>query len=122
MIVSGAFKLHYDKAEAEKEAIAAQLRQSADNQLVLEKSINELNAQAIAAEDARKKAFATINALQEANEQAREEVSELRDKFQKHDMNMLSLRKPKLIENIINRGTKKVLNEFQAITDPAAGD
>ena len=38
VIVSGAFKLYYDKAEAEKEAIATQLRQSADNQLLLENS------------------------------------------------------------------------------------
>ena len=119
MIVSGAFKMHYDKTEAEKEAMAAQLRKSADNQLVLEKSVKELNSQAIAAEAAREEAFETINSLQEANEQARAEASDLRDKFQKHDMNMLSLRKPQLIENIINRGTKKVFNEFQTITDPA---
>ena len=72
--VSGAFKLYYDKAEAEKEAIATQLRQSADNNLKI--------------------------------------------KFDKHNMNVLSLRKPKLIENIINRGTREVLSELEAITNP----
>ena len=37
-------------------------------------------------------------------------------------MNVLSLRKPKLIENIINRGTKEVLNELENITNPASSN
>ena len=35
-------------------------------------------------------------------------------------MNVLSLRKPKLIENIINKGTKGVLNEFENLTNPVS--
>ena len=35
-VTGGAFKLYVDKAEAEQEAMASQLRQAADNQLVLE--------------------------------------------------------------------------------------
>ena len=35
-------------------------------------------------------------------------------------MNMLSLRKPKLIENIINKGTKGVLNDFENLTTPVS--
>ena len=118
-LTGGAFKLYHDRAQAEQEALTVKLRQSAANQEVLEDSIKSLNQQVLQAEEAREKAFKSINALQEANEQAREEVSELRDKFQKHDMNMLSLRKPKLIENIINRGTTGVLNEFETLTNPS---
>jgi chromosome segregation ATPase len=116
-ITGGAFKLYYDKSEAEKEAIALQLRQAADNQVLLENSIKGLNDQVIAAEEEKKIAFEKINVLQEQNEEAREQVQNLKDKFQKHDMNLLSLRKPKLIENIINKGTKGVLNEFENLTD-----
>ena len=115
-ITGGAFKLYYDKSEAEKEAIALELRQAADNQVLLENSIAGLNKEVLQAEADRKKAFEQINVLQAENDKAREEVSNLRDKFAKHDMNHLSLRKPKLIENIINKGTKEVLSEFEALT------
>ena len=120
--VSGAFKLYYDKAEAQKEAIAVQLRQSADNQVLLENSIADLNNQVLQAEQDKEEAFKRITALQEANAEAREEVDNLKSKFDKHNMNVLSLRKPKLIENIINRGTKEVLNELENITNPASSN
>ncbi len=120
--VSGAFKLYYDKAEAQKEAIAVQLRQSADNQALLENSIADLNNQVLQAEQDKEEAFKRITALQEANAEAREEVDNLKSKFDKHNMNVLSLRKPKLIENIINRGTKEVLNELENITNPASSN
>tara|TARA_S200002703_G_scaffold156532_2_gene162378 strand:- start:741 stop:1148 length:408 start_codon:yes stop_codon:yes gene_type:complete len=120
--VSGAFKLYYDKAEAEKEAIAMQLRQSADNQVLLESSISQLNEQILQGEKDKEETFKRINLLQEANEEAREEVNNLKSKFDKHNMNVLSLRKPKLIENIINRGTKEVLNELENITSPASSN
>ena len=120
--VSGAFKLYYDKAEAQKEAIAVQLRQSADNQVLLENSITKLNAQVLQVEQDKEEAFKRITALQEANAEAREEVDNLKSKFDKHNMNVLSLRKPKLIENIINRGTKEVLNELENITNPASSN
>ena len=120
--VSGAFKLYYDKAEAQKEAIAVQLRQSADNQALLENSIADLNNQVLQAEQDKEEAFKRITALQEANAEAREEVDNLKSKFDKHNMNVLSLRKPKLSENIINRGTKEVLNELENITNPASSN
>jgi len=119
-ITAGAFKLYYDKSEAEKEAIALELRQSANNQLLLENSIKGLNEQVLRAEEDKKRSFEQISILQTQNDKAREEVTELKEKFAKHDMNMLSLRKPKLIENIINRGTKEVLGEFESITNPVS--
>ena len=45
------------------------------------------------------------------------EVDAIRKKFAKHNLNVLSLRKPKLIEKIINRGTKEVLDDLENITD-----
>ena len=120
IVMSGAFKLYYDKSEAQKQTMAAELRQAADNELLLENSIKQLNNQVIQAEEDKQRAFEKINTLQEQNNQAREEVSKLKSKFDKHDINMLSLRKPKLIENIINKGTKEVLGEFESISSPAA--
>jgi len=37
-------------------------------------------------------------------------------------MDVLSIRKPKLIENIISRGTKSVLNDLKDITDETQFD
>ena len=122
VVTGGAFKLYYDKSEAEKEAITMQLRQSADNQVLLENSIAGLNAQVLQAEEDKTKAFEQISLLQEQNQKAQAEVSKLKSKFDKHNINVLSLRKPKLIENIINRGTREVLDELEAITSPATNN
>ena len=65
LVLSGAFKLYYDKKEAETEMF-----------------------------------------------------EKIRKKFSKHNLNMLSLRKPKLIENIVNRGTRAVGKDFEKLTDP----
>ena len=116
MTTGGAFKVYYDKAQAEKKTMALEIKQAAANQVVLENSIKGLNDQVLKAEEDKKRAFEQINILQEANEEARAEVSNLKNKFAKHDMNVLSLRKPKLIENIINKGTKGVLNDFENLT------
>lgn len=120
LITGGAFKMYVDKSEAEKEQIAAQLRVSADNQLVLENSITNLNDQLLKAEERQQRILDRVNDLQVKNSQAQAEVESIRKKFAKHDMTVLSLRKPGLIENIINRGTKEVLGDLETITDPAS--
>jgi len=77
--VSGAFKLYYDKAEAEKEAIAMQLRQSADNQVLLESSISQLNEQILQGEKDKEETFKRINLLQEAKQELQKKRRILRN-------------------------------------------
>tara|TARA_R100000306_G_C4369791_1_gene139408 strand:- start:126 stop:563 length:438 start_codon:yes stop_codon:yes gene_type:complete len=116
VMVSGAFKLYYDKSEAEKMAIALQLQTAMDNQLRLENAIETQNAQ-IEKQIANKKASDTrIELLTLASNQASEKVDELREKFARHDLNMLSLRKPGLIEKVVNRGTARVFKELEDLT------
>ena len=112
--------MYVDKSEAEKEQMATQLRVSADNQLVLENSITNLNDQLVKAEQRQQDILDRVNKLQAQNAQAQAEVESIRKKFAKHDMTVLSLRKPGLIENIINRGTKEVLGDLETITDPSS--
>lgn len=50
---------------------------------------------------------------------ARAEVAEMKKKFREHDLDRLSLSKPKWMTKIINRGTAKVLKELEDLTDPA---
>ena len=112
--------MYADKSQAEKEAMAAQLRQAADNQSILEGSVSSLNDQIVEAEKSHARIMRRVNELQDLNREAQREVEEIRKKFAKHDMDVLSLAKPRLIENIINKGTKGVLSDLENITNPDA--
>ena len=118
-LTGGAFKLYVDKAEAEKESLSAQLRVAADNQVALESSVEQLNNQIIKQESRQQEMYERVSQLQIDNAESQREVESIRKKFAKHDMTVLSLRKPGLIQNIINRGTKEVLSDLEAITDPS---
>lgn len=119
-LTGGAFKLYVDKAEAEKESLSAQLRVAADNQVALESSVEQLNDQIIKQESRQQEMYERVSQLQIDNAESQREVESIRKKFAKHDMTVLSLRKPGLIENIINRGTKEVLGDLETITDPSS--
>lgn len=118
ILLGGTFKLYYDKTEAEKQALRGELQQAISNQAILEGEIkaqnNELERQ-IARE---KENLQKINELTDAARLAEREVTDMRQTFARHNLNMLSVRKPGLIEKIINRGTVKVNEELATITDP----
>ena len=118
LISLGAFKLYYDKSEAEKQAIATQLQQSMDNQLLLENSIAEQNAQIAEQLQKEKDNQQRISNLTTANSAAQEGVNRLKNTFAKHDLNMLSMAKPGLIERLVNRGTARVGKELETLTNP----
>ena len=82
VLTGGAFKLYVDKAEAEKQALSAQLRVAADNQLVLESSISNLNEQLTGAEERQQRILDRVNELQVANAQAQQEVESIRKSSQ----------------------------------------
>ena len=117
VMLSGAFKLYYDKSEAEKMAMATQLQTAMDNQLRLENAVETQNAQ-IEKQISDKRASDTrIELLTVTSNQASEKIDELREKFARHDLNMLSLRKPGLIEKVVNRGTARVFKELEDLTN-----
>ena len=118
LVLVGGFKSYYDKAEAQKRELQTKLELAIDNQKLLEKNIADQNQQLLEQKEKHKIVLERVSALTVENQKALEEVEEIRKKFAKHDMDVLSLRKPKLIENIINRGTKQVLNELETITAP----
>ena len=117
LLLSGAaFKLYFDKTQAQIENLTTQLATAADNQKILESEISDQN-QAIQDHLTRSEALmAQVQDLQSANQAAAAEAADLRSKFARHDLNMLSLRKPALIEKIINKGTKEVFDELTTIT------
>ena len=114
----GAFKFYYDKSQAELDMFQIRLEQSIQNQKTLESTIEEQNdnlKQTIKNHDLM---LAQVERLQRENMEAQNEVIDIRKKFSQHSLDVLSVRKPKLIENIINRGTKQVLNDLKTITNP----
>jgi|TARA_R100000656_G_scaffold7933_1_gene9158 preprotein translocase subunit SecF len=118
VMLSGGFKLYYDKSEAEKMAMATQLQTAMDNQLRLENAVQTQNEQIEKAVENKKTSDARIELLTMANNQATEKIDELREKFARHDLDMLSLRKPGLIEKVVNRGTAAVFKELEDLTNP----
>ena len=114
-----AFKLYYDKTEAEKDLLRSELQQAINNQAVLEGELKAQNDEIRKQIVREKKNLQKINELTDAARMAEKEVTDMRQTFARHNLNMLSIRKPGLIEKIINKGTVKVNEELAAITDPS---
>ncbi len=91
------------------------------NNATLKATIGEQNNSITRLEETRAKDQEKILLLAQKSHEAAREVEDLKSKFRRHDLNHLSLRKPGLIENIINKGTKKVHRELENLTDPQGG-
>jgi len=118
LLLSGiAFKLYYDKAQAQIASLQQEIITLQQNEELLKKEIAEQNEQLQEQLKKSQEAFEQINLLNERNQQASADIANLRAKFAKHDLNYLSLRKPKLIEKIVNKGTAEVLNQLENLTD-----
>jgi uncharacterized protein (UPF0335 family) len=118
VFLAGAFKLYYDKSQAELDSFQIRLEQSIQNQKTLEGTIEEQNNNLKQTIENHNLMIAQVERLQRENIEAQNEVIDIRKKWSRHSLDVLSVRKPKLIENIINRGTKQVLNDLKTITDP----
>ena len=117
LVLAGSFKMYYDKTQAEIKSFHLQLEKSIQNQKTLEGTIEEQNDNLKQTIENHRLMVAQVERLQKENMMAQNEVTDIRKKFSRHSMDVLSIRKPKLIENIINRGTKSVLNDLKTITD-----
>jgi peptidoglycan hydrolase CwlO-like protein len=88
------------------------------NQIALESSIAQQNESIKSYLANQQQAQKQIQSLEKDKQEAVREVTKLRTTFAKHDLDNLALKKPKLIGNIVNKGTKKVKEEIIALTDP----
>tara|TARA_X000001382_G_scaffold129914_2_gene123190 strand:- start:558 stop:974 length:417 start_codon:yes stop_codon:yes gene_type:complete len=88
------------------------------NQVVLESKITEQNESIDNYLEKQTEVAEKMNDLANQYNDALREAKELSSKFARHDLNDLALNKPKLIENRVNKGTKRVMNELSEITDP----
>jgi len=92
------------------------------NQITLETKISEQNESIKNYLNKQEETQAQLTELNRKNQESQREVQKLRNTFAKHDLDNLAIAKPKLIENVINKGTKKVKEELIALTDPKQFD
>tara|TARA_R100000995_G_scaffold79396_2_gene50449 strand:- start:251 stop:673 length:423 start_codon:yes stop_codon:yes gene_type:complete len=92
------------------------------NQEVLKASVEKSNKELQDQLDREKISQEKIAELTEVSNEARKEVSKLRNTFARHDLNSLAIAKGNLVENIINKGTARVNKELVDLTNPRQFD
>jgi len=100
-----------DKAKVE-------LQTAINNQAVLERTIQEQNDQIVKVLETAKKTQVQIQSLNTQYTQSQAQVTNLRNKFAKHNLEGLALTKPALLEGKINRATARVGQDLTNITNP----
>ena len=113
--VLGGSMLYIKWLQAENETLRA-------NQAKLEQSIADQNESIKNYLANQKRQTEQITLLETQRQEAQRELNKLRDTFAKHDIGKLALAKPKLIENIVNKGTKKVKDDMIELTKPEQYD
>ena len=88
------------------------------NAIVLESKVAEQNASIKNYLAQQEKNQEQINQLTLINQDAQREVNKLRDTFARHDLDALALAKPVLIQNRVNKATRRVKDELVDITNP----
>ena len=102
--------------------LEVELQTAVNNQQVLENTIANQNTQLQEQLEAQRQNQARIAELSEANDEARQEVTEMRNTFARHDLNNLAIARPGLIEGVVNRGTAQVHAQFVSLTYPRQFD
>ena len=86
------------------------------NQIVLTDKISEQNESIKNYLNKQKETMIQMEQLEDEKKAAMRSVTELRNKFAKHDLNNLALMKPILIERRVNSASNKVMNELISLT------
>jgi len=103
-------------AKIEKHEI--ELQTCINNQSVLEGKITEQNSTIQKQIDNAKKTQAQIQTLNNQYQNSQKAVSDLRNKFARHNLEGMALAKPTLLEGKVNKATARVLENLTAITNP----
>ena len=114
------FYINMQKAQISQ--LQVELQTAVNNQQVLENTIANQNTQIQEQLESQRLNQVRITELTEANDEARQEVSEMRNTFARHDLNNLAIARPGLIEGVVNRGTAQVHQQFIDLTNPRQFD
>ena len=114
------FYINMQKAQISQ--LQVELQTAVNNQEVLESTIANQNTQLQEQLEAQRQNQARIGELSEMNDAARQEVSEMRNTFARHDMGSLAIARPESIQRIVNNGTARVHQQFVDLTNPRQFD
>jgi len=114
------FYINMQKAQLAQ--LQVELQTAVNNQAVLEGTIAQQNTQMQEQLENQRQNQARISELSEMNDAARQEVTEMRNTFARHDLNNLAIARPGLIQGVVNRGTAAVHAQFVQLTNPRQFD
>ena len=103
-------------AKIEKHEI--ELQTCINNQSVMEGKITEQNSTIQKQIDNAKKTQAQIQTLNNQYQNSQKAVSDLRNKFARHNLEGMALAKPTLLQGKVNKATARVLENLTVITNP----
>ena len=107
---------------AQLDTAKIELQTAINNQVVLERTIQEQNEQIITALASAKKTQAQIQNLNSQYSASQAQVTNLRNKFAKHNLEGMALAKPGLLQGKVNKATARVMVNLTTITNPEQFD
>ena len=116
LLLGGAFKLYYDSSQSTIDSLQTQLTTSVANTERLKTVIEEQNEELKQTLANHELIVGQFERMQKENIEAQETVDRMKASLARHNLNEISLRKPKLLQTILNKGTKRVADEFNTLT------
>lgn len=93
-----------------------ELQTAINNQAVLERTIQEQNAQIVKALESAKKTQAQIQTLNTQYSASQATVTKLRSKFAKFNLEGMAMTDPLVLQGKVNRATARVIENFKLLT------
>ena len=118
LLVASAFAGYRMLMVAKIENLEIQLQTAINNQQVLENTVKQQNEQIVKVLETAKKTQQQIQSLNTRYSESQAQVTNLRNKFAKHNLEGMALAKPALLEGKINKATARVLANLTVITNP----
>ena len=103
---------------AKLDTAKVELQTAINNQAVLERTIQEQNEQIIKVLESAKKTQAQIQNLNSQYSASLAQVTNLRNKFAKHNLEGMALAKPALLQGKVNKASARVVENLTVITNP----
>ena len=118
LLVISAFTGYHMIMTAKIEKLELALQVALNNQQVLENTIKQQNEQIVQVLETAKKTQQQIQTLNTRYSESQAQVTNLRNKFAKHNLEGMALTKPALLEGKINKASARVFENLNVITNP----
>ena len=103
---------------AKLDTAKVELQTAINNQAVLERTVQEQNEQIVKALESAKRTQAQSQNLNSQYSASQAQVTNLRNKFAKHNLEGMALAKPGLLQGKVNKATARVMVNLTTIANP----